>query len=459
MVIVISNRRFRFRLVRGSTLRICYYTGLGSLLAMLIACSELTRVSSPDLVQPSDIANASGAEAQRVGAVHLFANALSQQAFMSGIITDELTDRSGTISSDERRVPRVQEFYDFPYDGLAGARLNALSAAAHLQQYSPLPGWHVGEMFAYAGYVETLYAEGMCSPLPLGMVVSGTPSQTNTVTRSGLIQDALANFDSALSHSADNDSIQHLAQIGRARVLSDSGDWRAAIASILSITAPYSYAPAYDGTTAFNVLFQNINVNLTASVSDREGRNGLDFISAHDPRVMAVNIGLPAAGVQDSIYSLATYTSLAVPIVLASSIEASLLRAEALLPANGGTGSAWLDTLNALRTSGTTTVSGSDTVYQAGSGGVTGLSPMSDPGSDASRLDMLFRERAFWLFGTGHRQGDLRRLVRQYQRAVEAVFPTGPYNGGPSTYGSDVAFLPFGEQGNRTYAGCSNFAP
>ena len=49
----------------------------------------------------------------------------------------------------------------------------------------------------------------------------------------------------------------------------------------------------------------------------------------------------------------------------------------------------------------------------------------------------MFSERAFWFFGTGHRLGDLRRLVRQYGRPAESVFPTGLYFKG-GTYGPDV---------------------
>jgi hypothetical protein len=39
----------------------------------------------------------------------------------------------------------------------------------------------------------------------------------------------------------------------------------------------------------------------------------------------------------------------------------------------------------------------------------------------------MFSERGFWLFGTGHRQGDLRRLVRQYNIPQSQVYPTGAY--------------------------------
>jgi starch-binding outer membrane protein, SusD/RagB family len=63
-------------------------------------------------------------------------------------------------------------------------------------------------------------------------------------------------------------------------------------------------------------------------------------------------------------------------------------------------------------------------------------------------VDQVFRERAFWLFGTGHRTGDLRRLVRHYGRAAPSVFPTGVWHKG-GNYGADVTMpLPQAEQNN-----------
>lgn len=85
-----------------------------------------------------------------------------------------------------------------------------------------------------------------------------------------------------------------------------------------------------------------------------------------------------------------------------------------------------------------------------------GLAPLAPQSSDAARQDQLFRERAFWLFATGHRHGDLRRLVRQYGRASASVFPTGAYKNGQS-YGDDVTFAPDASQlGNSTYTGCAS---
>ena len=47
------------------------------------------------------------------------------------------------------------------------------------------------------------------------------------------------------------------------------------------------------------------------------------------------------------------------------------------------------------------------------------------PAAKDAAIDLLFREKAFWTFGRGQRLPDLRRLVRQYGRTDDQVFPTG----------------------------------
>ena len=66
----------------------------------------------------------------------------------------------------------------------------------------------------------------------------------------------------------------------------------------------------------------------------------------------------------------------------------------------------------------------------------------------------LFKERAYWLWLTSHRLGDLRRLVRQYQRAETSTFPSGAYSKG-GLYGADLNFpVPFEEQNNPKFKQC-----
>jgi hypothetical protein len=122
-------------------------------------------------------------------------------------------------------------------------------------------------------------------------------------------------------------------------------------------------------------------------------------------------------------------------VTIVSGVEARLIEAEAQLRAGNAAGA--LTTLNALRAA-----------TGAGSGGVAGLAPLTDAGAADARINQLFRERAFWLFGRGHRVGDLRRLIRQYNRPANTVFPTGAWHKS-GNYGSDVTIpVPLAEQNN-----------
>jgi hypothetical protein len=172
------------------------------------------------------------------------------------------------------------------------------------------------------------------------------------------------------------------------------------------------------------------------TVSDREGANGLAYVSGNDPRLVTIAVG------STPVYAPSNQSTAASPMVLASGIEGALIEAEAALAA--GQLATWSDILTTLRQSA---ISPSMPALTADS--TTGAAP-------AQRLAVMFRERAFWLFGTGHRHGDLRRLVRQYGLPVENVFPSGLYQGGPSTFGSAVVFQPAGETNDPNYHGCTN---
>jgi len=130
-------------------------------------------------------------------------------------------------------------------------------------------------------------------------------------------------------------------------------------------------------------------------------------------------------------------------IVVASGVEAQLITAEASLAAQSGD---WLGTLNALRTDGTQ----SGGVSNPGTGGVGGLDPLADPGSDSARVSLVFSERAKWLFLTGHRQGDLRRLVHAYARPRTTAYPSGNYPG-LNGYGNFID-APIPQSGNYSEA-------
>lgn len=106
------------------------------------------------------------------------------------------------------------------------------------------------------------------------------------------------------------------------------------------------------------------------------------------------------------------------------------------------------------------------------------LPPLTDPGSPSTRLDLVMKERAMWLYLTGHRQGDLRRMAHVYQRDPATLWPIGIYsnpgfpplipatsNTGTIEYGriwvkaiasTDLAF---DQTINPQYTGCNNLDP
>ena len=99
--------------------------------------------------------------------------------------------------------------------------------------------------------------------------------------------------------------------------------------------------------------------------------------------------------------------------------------------------------------------------------GFTQPAPLVDPVDPAARVDMMFRERAFWLYLTDHRMGDLRRLVTQYGRSASAVFPGGGgaqyvVDGVPKggVFGNDVNLpIPSDELNNPKFTACIDRNP
>jgi hypothetical protein len=425
--------------------------------SMTIGCADLTRVTNPSIQQPSAFDNAAGAIERRNGALRDFAVAFGNLVKASGLITDELTDSQGAFAyADLRDVSdATASNAGFPYAGLASARLEALRAISTIRQYHATAQSRIGELFALVGYVETFFAEDMCSGVPLGSVVNGTPTLGPTLSRAELLNRAAADFDSAAANALDSSAapdstIVALAHLGKARVLANSGQWTAAAAIATTVPVNFVYQAQYalpgenqDNNLATAFASQSI------SVSDDEGSNGLDFVSGKDPRVSVDTVANFGANAQQTGYGYLPALATQNPaLTLASGLEGELIVAEASL--NSGNVSAWASTLNSIR-------------QQFGGPSLSNqlITPDSTTIASATlRVTVHFRERAFWLFLTGHRQGDLRRMIRQYQRSANATFPVGTYAGGPGLqYGNGVTFIPYGETNNPQFRGCIDRDP
>jgi hypothetical protein len=167
------------------------------------------------------------------------------------------------------------------------------------------------------------------------------------------------------------------------------------------------------------------------------------------------------------------YPNFDADVPVASGVEARLIEAEAALQA--GDPVTMMSKLNALRAISAQLLAG---LYPGSlptnafktNGAPNGLAPLTDPADPttsaatqfAARRDLVFKERALWLYNTGHRQGDLRRLSRApYSLPTTTTFPSGPHFRG-GTYGNDVAYpIPFAEQNNTAFNPglCNNTTP
>lgn len=343
----------------------------------------------------------------------------------SGVLADEYTLPSppGAIDrrADEQGIDGAST-----YPVLAIAYLAAGQAIQYLQAYAEnAPKAYVARMHLNRGYISLFMSELFCSGVPLseagteGKVVYGTGLSTDSLQHY-----ALAQFDSALSiFGQDTGVIAIAARMGRARAFLNLKEYDKAATEVANVSTDFRYDATYNSSVTVSAgFFQPGGPTPYSTVADNEGQNGLNFVSTKDPRVQTDKVSRIN---QIDIYQPHAWRasgSLNVPIE--SGINARLIEAEYLL--SQGKVTEWLAKLNALRTTCASAV-GCATPAPAGDGGVAGLPPLTDPGTPASRLQLLLSERGFWLFGTGHRQGDLRRLVRQYNIPQSQVYPTGAY--------------------------------
>jgi predicted outer membrane repeat protein len=246
-----------------------------------------------------------------------------------------------------------------------------------------------------------------------------------------------------------------MARVGKGRVLLDQGQFADAAIAVADVPLTFSYNVAFSsGASIYSSGFSvNIWNYLTYPynygtppyiILDHEGQNGLPWST--DPRI-------PIATDNGTNYP-AKYDNESAPIRLADGIEAQMIRAEASL--NAGT-SDWLTILNTVRAT-CTTASGCAPVPGIDVGT---LPPLTDSGTAVGRLREVMSERAYWMYATGHRAGDLRRMLRPpynaapYNLTQSSVYPTGVYTnphytGPTAAYGTDVVAIPRSMSGSST---------
>ncbi|MGH7562082.1 MAG: hypothetical protein ACRENB_13810 [Gemmatimonadales bacterium] len=393
---------------------------LGLALALL-SCESVLRVTDPDIIPTAS--SASGATALRNGVLVRFLSATTggeSTFFFGGLLADEW--RSGDTfeqrnTTDNRVVAVTNSFLGTQYRTLLRVLNEGEAAIIALRAFLPTGAANIGQMFAVRAFAANLIGESYCngvvfSRLDGANIIYGNPVPVDSAFRLATYQ-----ADSALAVIGTSSArFTNLAAVVKGRALLNRGQFAAAATAVAAVPTSFTYATTTSANVGENQLWALNSNQRRYVVGDNEGGNGLPFRSASDAR-LTTTISPPKAFDSSTDFIGQTIWGRFDSTVVASGIEARLIEAEAALQANDL--ATFLGKLNTARAT------------------KTGLAPLTDPGTAAARVDLLFRERAFWMFGTGHRLGDLRRLIRQYNRPAESVFPTGPWFKGGS-YGTDV---------------------
>ena len=439
------------------------------LLLPLGACNtdKLLRVDDPDVATPESVNDSTALPIVYNGVIADFATAFAGngntggggsnegQILLSGLLGDEYTgdDSFDTrIRIDERDILQQSNGtstngqLEDAFRNLQRARVSAENAAERFAGLGKGTDPRRSEVLSLAGFSYLMFGENYCSgvtfskfPLAGGAPIYGTPTARDDIFRL-----ALARFDSALAIAGGDATLRDLARVGRARALLNLGDFAGAASAVgVAGTTPavptgFSYQIEYseNSSSQENGVY-NYTLNYRRyGVSDKEGGVGLPYRSASDPRVPWKNLGKPFdQTLTIPFYGQLLYTDRSSPVTLASGVEARLIEAEAALKT--GDVATFLAKINAERTA------------QGVSGTVT------DPGTAAGRIQLLFQERGFSLWQTSHRLGDMRREMRQYGLPESAVYPTGAYIRPGATYGHDkVLPIYVDETNNPNFTGC-----
>jgi len=450
------------------------FTAMLFSVAALAACDQnnLLTVPTPDVVRPQDISGPAALPSAYAAAIGDFQVAYAGGygagldlneglAQMTGLLTDELVNAetfNTRIEVDRRDTKIINGNTLVTFQDMQRARATADLVASRFRQFAPTDP-RGAEIQALAGFTYVLLAEAYCNGVPTSKVNDdGTFTFGAAQTGQELLTIAVAKFDSAISvaTASNGATALNLARIGKGRAQLDLNNPAQAAATVADVPSDFNYSIEHDENTGRqnNAIFSFNFLEFRFAVGDHEGTNGLPFVSLKDPRVPVVDSG-PGFDGETELLLTTKYASRSSPTPLALGTEGLLIRAEAAM--RTGDLATFLTRLNDARAAATT--------YSAdgreGSPALPSPPPLAQsaiPSTARGQQDLLFQERALSLFLTSHRLGDMRRLIWQYNRLAETVFPMGPYeptntSKAGANYGTDVNLpIPAEELNNPVFA-------
>jgi starch-binding outer membrane protein, SusD/RagB family len=423
---------------------------------------ELLEPQNPGIIGPDQVQSPTAADAFRKGVLGRLRSS-TQSAdgawLNAGLLADEWKS-SNTFSQhqeiDSRSMALNNSEIASIYSGWQAGRGAAYTALDVLNAYLPTPVY-LGQMYFVMGFMELSLAQNFCNGIPLGKTVDGSPQYSKPYTNAEVYAIAITHFDSAtaLIGSASDTASVNLAnalRIAKARALVEQGKFSEAAALVASVSTDYAWNFQYATTSGDNGLWNYNNSVKRFTVSDSFDAGGLiqnaiPFASAKDPRVPVSGTTIKSslgAGF-DNTTQLVTqqiWPNRSDPLPFLTGVDARLIEAEAKLQASDFAGMTTI--LNALRA----------TPHVLGAITSPAMAALTAPTTKDAAINLYFREKAFWQFSRGYRLPDLRRLVRQYGRAQDKVFPNGQFFKG-QTYQTDVNFpVTTGELANPNFNQC-----
>jgi hypothetical protein len=433
------------------------------------ACSDvkdqLLAPQQPGVIGPEQVASASGAEALRIGAIARLRSATAggeSTWLLGGLMADEWKSGDTFVQrndTDQRNVLADNAQVLPAYAALHRARGAAKDAIDAMVVYmADTSSTRRAQMYWVMGFAEMQLAESFCNGTPFGIINGGEPSYSDPMTNAQGYTLAMTHIDSGLTLIKATDSLsvstKNSLLITKARILIDQAKFTDVAAVTSAVPTAYRWFDTFAIASGDNQIW-SLNSSqkrwVVGDSFDTSGliKNALPFASAKDPRVTVsgTSVGSSLNRAFDNFTQFVSQTVYArsdwVPVV--SGIDARLFEAEAMLNANDFTGMTGV--LNELRRNEQLL----SNVYKTPK-----MSDLTAPTTRDAAIDLFFREKAFWVFGRGQRLGDLRRLIRQYARTQDNVFPTGTFhkNGNPA-YGTDVNFpVTTNENPNPAWTGC-----
>jgi len=459
-----------------------------ALIPALAACGDakdtLLEAVDPDIIPPAAANSAEGALALYYGALGRLKTMSSGTGgegstwLFGGLLADEWSTSSTFVQNDEtdqRSIQLNNSTVTTMFRQLARSRTSVRDALHYMRIWRETETTRMAELYFVKAFAEMTMASDFCNGIPLssqdssGALIFDTPR-----TNAFVFEAAVASADSGLAlipataTGTQELLVRRALLITKARALLGLNKIAEAAALVPASAVPttYTYDLTYATSSGDITLWAQPRSSRRYTVGDSlEGRgrnllvkNALPFFSGRllktdgtrvqDPRVPStytVSSSGDTTISQDGLIPSRTTTlwGRSTTVSAVNGLDARLIEAEALLRANDYAGMTAI--LQALR----------NTPPKLGdiTPSFTGVTALVPPTTLDAAINLYFREKAFWQFGRGYRLGDLRRLIRQYNRPQDQVFPVGAhYRGG--SYGVDVNLpVPQAEENNPAFEG------